>query len=362
MDPFLERFRAGMALGGAGDALGYWKGRWEGCSSGAKVQDELVVIGGLVALKLDPENWPLSDGALMLITTAEALVTDYWCLEDLYRELVKQYVEAMVLLQGRPPDPSTVEGCVNLKPDNFLLAWHTPFNDKGSGSGAATKAICVGMRYWQPERLDSLVEVSIETGRMTHNHPIGFLGALCTALFASYALQGKPVASWGRDLLKVIPKAEEYCRKTIRHMAEYLEKWFYFEAKWQFYLEERGITEEGQEKPIFPKEYDASETDKVYKHWSSEGRPGRRGHDAPMIAYDALLAAGSDWTELCKRAMFHGGEGSATGLIAGCLHGLLYGLSKVPAGLYQTLDKREQLEELGQKLFHAAAKEKYTEK
>ena len=141
----------------------------------------------------------------------------------------------------------------------------------------------------------------------------------------------------------------------------------------------------------------------VYKHWSSEGRPGRRGHDAPMIAYDALLAAGSDWTELCKRAMFHGGnetyicmnvyqytqlsitqmrtrsdlmmlvydvclcaspagEGSATGLIAGCLHGLLYGLSKVPAGLYQTLDKREQLEELGQKLFHAAAKEKYTEK
>ena len=75
MDPFLERFRAGMALGGAGDALGYWKGRWEGCSSGAKVQDELVVIGGLVALKLDPENWPLSDGALMLITTAEALVT-----------------------------------------------------------------------------------------------------------------------------------------------------------------------------------------------------------------------------------------------------------------------------------------------
>ncbi len=46
----------------------------------------------------------------------------------------------------------------------------------------------------------------------------------------------------------------------------------------------------------------------MYKRWSSEGRAGRRGHDAPMIAYDALLAAGSDWAELCKRAMFHGGE------------------------------------------------------
>lgn len=47
----------------------------------------------------------------------------------------------------------------------------------------------------------------------------------------------------------------------------------------------------------------------MYKRWSSEGRAGRRGHDAPMIAYDALLAAGGDWAELCKRAMFHGGEG-----------------------------------------------------
>lgn len=46
----------------------------------------------------------------------------------------------------------------------------------------------------------------------------------------------------------------------------------------------------------------------MYKRWSSEGCPGRRGHDAPMIAYDALLAAGSDWEELCKRAMFHGGQ------------------------------------------------------
>ena len=44
----------------------------------------------------------------------------------------------------------------------------------GSGFGAATKAMCVGMRYWQPERLDTLVEVSVETGRMTHNHPTGW--------------------------------------------------------------------------------------------------------------------------------------------------------------------------------------------
>ncbi|XP_064167147.1 inactive ADP-ribosyltransferase arh2-like [Anguilla rostrata] len=353
-----EKFQAAMVLGAVGDALGYRKGRWEGCTSGRKIQEELASLGGLGALRLDPENWPLSDGMLMHMTTAEALVTDFWCLEDLYREMVRLYVEAMTSLQGRPPDPSTVEGFTDLKPDNFLLAWHTPFNEKGSGSGAATKAMCVGMRYWQPEKLDNLVEVSIETGRMTHNHPIGFLGSLCTALFASYAVQGKPLVRWGRDLMKVIPKAEDYCRKTIRHMAEYQEKWFYFEAKWQIYLEERGIESEEQNKAEFPDRYDAEENDKMYKCWSSEGLSGRRGHDAPMIAYDALLASGADWTELCRRAMFHGGESSATGLIAGCLYGLLYGLDQVPAGLYQNLEKRERLEELGRELHRAAAPEK----
>ncbi|XP_064871764.1 inactive ADP-ribosyltransferase arh2 isoform X2 [Oncorhynchus nerka] len=316
----MEKFQAGMVLAGVGDALGYRKGRWESCPSGTQIQEELASLGGLGALKLDPDNWPLSDGALMHMTTAEALITDYWCLEDLYRELVRVYVEAMVSLQGRPPDPATVEGCAHLKPNNFLLAWHTPFNEKG------------------------------------------FLGSLTTALFASYAVQGKPLVTWGRDLMKVIPKAEEYCKKTIRHMAEYQEKWFYFEAKWQFYLEERGVEEEGHNKPLFPDTYNAEETDKVYKRWSSEGRAGRRGHDAPMIAYDALLASGSDWTQLCRRAMFHGGESSATGLIAGCLYGLLFGLSQVPEGLHQDVDRRTRLEELGAELYKAASAERSTEK
>uniref|UniRef100_A0A3P9QCG5 ADP-ribosylhydrolase like 1 n=1 Tax=Poecilia reticulata TaxID=8081 RepID=A0A3P9QCG5_POERE len=358
----MEKFKAAMVLGAVGDSLGYRKGRWESCTSGKKIQVELASLGGLESLKLDPDNWPLSDAVLMHMTTAEALITDYWCLEDLYREVVRLYVEAMVSLQGRAPDPGTVEHCIHLKPHNFLLAWHTPFNEKGSGFGAAAKAMCVGMRYWQPERLDNLVEVSIEIGRMTHNHPTGFLGSLTTALFASFAIQGKPLVTWGRELMKVIPRAEEYCKKTIRHMAEYQENWFYFEAKWQFYLEEREIDKDGQNKPSFPDGYDAEETDKMYKRWSSEGKAGRRGHDAPMIAYDALLASGSNWAELCKRAMFHGGESEATGLIAGCLYGLMNGLSQVPQNLHQDLDKRERLEELGEALYNAASAEKCTEK
>ncbi|CAH2223449.1 ADP-ribosylarginine hydrolase 1 isoform X1 [Pelobates cultripes] len=343
----MEKFKAAMLLAGVGDSLGYKKFSWEICSSGVKIQEELKQLGGLENLVLSADKWPVSDNTLMHMATARALVSDYWCLEDLYRDMVKRYIDAVDKLQGRQQDPATIEGCSQLKPDNYLLAWHTPFNEKGSGFGAATKAMSIGMRYWKPERLETLIEVSIECGRMTHNHPTGFLGSLCTALFASYAIQQKPIVQWGRDMLKVIPMAEEYCKKTIRHMAEYQEHWFYFEAKWQFYLEEREITEDNENKPAFPDKYDAEERDKTYKKWSSEGRGGRRGHDAPMIAYDALLGAGGDWKELCNRAMFHGGEGGATGSIAGCLFGLLYGINNVPKGLYQEFELKEQLEHLG---------------
>ncbi|KAM5180640.1 inactive ADP-ribosyltransferase ARH2 [Mantella aurantiaca] len=353
----MEKFTAAMLLAAVGDSLGYRNFSWEICASGVKIQEELKALGGIDKLVLSADKWPISHNTLMHMATAESLVTDYYCLEDLYRDMVKHYVDAVDGLQGRRPDPATIEGCSHLKPDNYLLAWHTPFNEKGSGFGAATKAMCIGMKYWKPERLETLIEVSIECGRMTHNHPTGFLGSLCTALFASYALQGKPLVQWGREMLKVIPMAEEYCKKTIRHMAEYQEHWFYFEAKWQFYLEEREIEEDDMTKPNFPDQYDADERDKTYKKWSSEGRGGRRGHDAPMIAYDALLGAGGDWKELCSRAMFHGGESGATGSIAGCLFGLLYGINNVPKSLYQEIELKERLEYLGEKLYQVSSKE-----
>uniref|UniRef100_A0A8C4QBZ6 ADP-ribosylhydrolase like 1 n=1 Tax=Eptatretus burgeri TaxID=7764 RepID=A0A8C4QBZ6_EPTBU len=282
------------------------------------------------------------------------LAKAYPMLEDLFREMTRLYVEELGNVRLRRPDPATIEGCVALRPENYPMAWHIPFNEKGTGFGAATKAMCIGLRFPLPDQLETLVEVSIECGRMTHNHPTGFLGSFCSALFASYAVQGMPLARWGRDMLRTVSLAEEYCRRKVRHMAEYHEYWFYFEAKWQCYLEERGIAEEGQDSPHFPEPYGPAERDQAYKQWSSEGRGGRRGHDAPMIAYDALLGAGGDWKELCYRAMFHAGYNNSTGAIAGFLYGILYGLKNVPQNHFKDLEMRKQLEHLGEKLYEKA--------
>ncbi|KAK2118672.1 [Protein ADP-ribosylarginine] hydrolase-like protein 1 [Saguinus oedipus] len=51
-------------------------------------------------------------------------------------------------------------------------------------------------------------------------------------------------------------------------------------------------------------------------------------------------------------------ESAATGTIAGCLFGLLYGLDLVPKGLYQDLEDKQKLEDLGAALYRLSTEEK----
>lgn len=61
--------------------------------------------------------------------------------------MVKCYVEAVEKLSEHRPDPSTLEGCSQLKPDNYLLAWHTPFSEKGQNLSIHRAAIR-GLKGW----------------------------------------------------------------------------------------------------------------------------------------------------------------------------------------------------------------------
>lgn len=73
------------------------------------------------------------------------------------------------------------------------------------------------------------------------------------------------------------------------------------------YLDLRGLSS-GVGPVIWPSSYGPAERDEAYKSFSLWGWGGDSGHDAPMIALDALLGAGSDWEELMSRACFHGGQ------------------------------------------------------
>ena len=56
------------------------------------------------------------------------------------------------------------------------------------------RAACIGMFYRKD--LNKLIGVTIETGRITHHNPVGYLGALVSSYFTLLALENIAPEMW----------------------------------------------------------------------------------------------------------------------------------------------------------------------
>ncbi|XP_065609836.1 ADP-ribosylhydrolase ARH1-like isoform X1 [Cyrtonyx montezumae] len=335
-----ERYEAALLLAAAGDALGFRGGLWEYCTAGAQIHAELRALGGLNRIELRPPEWRLSDDTVLHLATAEGLCSGLEG-DALLQELARHYVAAMEDMEGRKPGPSSILGTSQLRPGE-PHGYRIPFNPTGTGCGAAMRSLAIGLRYPRPEELPTLIQVSIESGRMTHHHPTGYLGALAVALFGALAVRGEPPEVWGAELLRVLPHAWEYVEGVGVAVGDNAAAWDFFGDSWRRYAESRGLLE-GCGPPRVPALPTPEERDAEYARWALQGWAGRSGHDAPMVALEALLAAGDSWEELCARAVLHGGDSDSTGTIAAGCWGLRWGLSAVPPSMHRALEYRPRL-------------------
>lgn len=336
-----ERYKACLMLAAVGDAMGYKNGEWKFERSGELIHAEVKQLGGIE--NLDLTNWRVTDDTVMTIATGNALffTRSYIESQDIFSVTAICYIVSMNDMNGRAPDRTCIESLKKIDDKQAVNGYQLPFNPKGAGCGAAMRAVPIGLRFNKKEHLQDLIRFGVECGRITHHHPIGYLGSVTVALFTSYIIQDIPLIEWGRRLLNTMNKIESYVRKSNHEVEKNLVKFEEYFARWSQYLMKRGIYDE-QTVVSFLNDT-VSDRDEFYKSLSINGIAGSCGHDAPMIAYDALLHSGDNWKSVCERAMLHGGDSDSTGILAGAWYGLLYGIDKVPMKHYYNIEKKDEL-------------------
>jgi len=357
-----KKYVASMVLSGVGDAIGYNNGVWEFNNNGAAIHSDVAKLGGIVNLDVGKLNMIVSDDTVMHIATAEGLIEGG---DNELKMIANKYVDCVQHdMKKRSPGIQTERSIYSLanqpietlSPEQLMAK----YNPTGGGCGAAMRTMVIGLRYHND--LNKLIKISVESSRITHNHPTGFLGGFASAYFIALAINKIDIRLWPLKLLKVLPKVLKYLRKSNGKMADIYIKndsLRYFIEEWIKYIKFRGLLIKNSS-PVFPKKYGVKERDEFYSKLSYSGKGGSSGHDSVMIAYDAILYAEqfsnqirdrSRWNIIVEHAILHGGDNDSTGAIAGALYGALYGMSGVYKKNYDGLEYKNRLISIGKKIY-----------
>ena len=365
-----EKIFASLVLGSYLDTLGFFNGVWEfNYNMHVKtLQDALLINYEIIhkffsmgGFSMNISHWNASDDTIMIIATMKACKKG-----GKLKDFIQCYIDILPQLEEkkRASGITTLNSLRILKknPDINKISYSSTMG----GNGAAMRTHYIGIYF---DSIDKIIEISILSSRLTHNHPVGFLGGMVTALFTHYALQDIEPWKWCDMLLKL--NEDGTIDKIVSKMPtpnfnKYMKDKEEFWNIWYKYKEFRLNKFELKGKEFsFGSErfldllkicYDIKNFDNI-----PYDRMGGSGATATIIAYDSILMSiinkdeGEarvdlsdnnyyyNWESMVFHSTLHFGDNDTIGTIAGCWYGALRGFDNFNK---DTIEQLEFIDEL----------------
>ncbi len=386
----IDKYKACLLLASFGDTLGFNNGMWEfnygldnpGPELTMTILWEFITLGGINHINL--KKWNASDDTILQLAIARGLLDNFMNMNDLKNIFIKEYVKVLDELKKdkRASGFTTIKSIEVLKKHNTEK--NITFDDKAGGNGASMRSMAIGLAFYGKNNRKKLIEASINSAIITHNNPLAYLGAIVTALFVAYGIEGIHPLKWCDKLVKIFDSniIDEIIKDKFSNLNDiYIKNKDNFIDKWRFYLE-NFQTRDGTEylNPIARIEYYAKNFSPQIKNGSKTdySKIGASGLDSVIIAYDSILFSiiiGDNeerklekianklkkikdlnntylsWETLVIYSMLHVGDNDTTGTIAAAWYGAYQGFEGVPKNNIENLEYKQEINIVSEKLF-----------
>lgn len=353
-----EKYIATMLLHALGDTIGFKNGKWEFfevASYNATLEKlyEFIDLGGINAINL--ENWNVSDDTLLHMAIARSLIMNFSNINELEKNTVNNIVKTVDSMNYDKINGKNryVGNAVDKHVELIKKGtdWKTfNFDPYGGGNGSAMRTHCIGLAYFGEENRNKLIEYAIQSSKITHVNPVGWLGGLSSALLTAFALENIAIYEWIPKMLSII-NSENVRKYMSKDNNDEIQEYEQFIQHWRTYYDSRF----SDGKPIKTK----SNTNLIQRlifynnvfEASELSKMGLSGFSAVIVAYDCLIDAGDNWEKLVIYSMINNFDSDTIGAIAGGLYGTVYGLENVPKKNLEFLEFKENLIKIGKLLY-----------
>lgn len=355
-----EKFINTLVLHAVGDTIGFKNGEWEFNYGKSNITLDMTLelvfdfihLGGINGINLD--GWLVSDDTIFHMAIAQALLISKNDVTNILTNIKNNFIYTYkhILKEKNIRFIGNMTANAIKKFTDNIDGRTLPYNQDAGGNGCAMRTHAIGLAFHGEKNRDMLIEISIQSSRMTHNSPIGYLGGFTSALFTALAIEKVKITDWINVLLKLLDskKLRSYIRSEYKHEEE--SDYDDFVRHWSEYRDMRFdkdelITTKSHSNLLFRSKFHL-------EHFTKNTRGkiiGDSGFSSVIMAYDSLLDAKDIWEKLVFYAGLHWGDCDTVMAIAAGWFGALYGRADVPDSNIKYLEYKKTILEYGEKLF-----------